>query len=410
MKLNSFSTNKHKIINDPVYGFVSIPNALIFDLIQHPYFQRLRRISQMGMSFLVYPGAHHTRFHHAIGCVHLMMKAVRTLRRKGVEIEEDEETGLYVAILLHDIGHGPFSHALENSIVKGCSHEDISLEVMKKLNFEFGGKLSMGIKIFKGDHPRTFLKQLVSSQLDIDRLDYLKRDSFYTGVVEGSINSDRLISMMTVKNDELLIEEKGLYSVEKFLIARRLMYWQVYLHKTGVVAERMLVELMKRAKVLNSKGTLGSVDDVLGYFLKRSSSNQLNDDELKLFLKLDDADIFMALKKWSTHEDIVLSRLSKGLLERKLLKIDMLNVPFERELIASFEEELLEKQEMSHDQVKYFVFEGVLENTAYNPSSAPIKILKKSGEIVDFINASDHMSFENTQVRVKKYFLCRPKN
>jgi HD superfamily phosphohydrolase len=408
--LNSISTNKHKIINDPVYGFVNIPNALIFDLIQHPYFQRLRRISQMGMSFLVYPGAHHTRFHHAIGCLHLMIKAVRTLRRKGVDISNDEETGLYVAILLHDIGHGPFSHALENSIVKGCSHEDISLRIMQKLNLEFKGKLDVGIEIFKGNYPKNFLKQLVSSQLDIDRLDYLKRDSFYTGVVEGSINSDRLISMMTVYNDELVIEEKGLYSVEKFLIARRLMYWQVYLHKTGVVAERMLVEVMNRAKELYQMDRLGQIGKSLAYFMEKQDISELEGPGLQNFLALDDTDIFMALKQWRTHKDKVLSFLAAGLLDRKLLKITMDNKPVSDSELDEFRQADRYGMNLSENEISYLVFSGSLENTAYNPSKSPIKILKKSGMVVDFINASDHMSFENTQVQVKKYFFCHPKN
>ena len=252
--MNTKKPNKLKILNDPIYGFIQIPNTLIFDIIEHPYFQRLRRITQMGFSNLVYPGANHTRFHHAIGCMHLMQKAVGVLRFKEVLISSEEENALYVAILLHDIGHGAFSHALEHSIVSGISHEEISLNFMKKLNKEFDGKLNLAIEVFEGKNPRKFLFQLISSQLDIDRLDYLKRDSFYTGVTEGNISSDRLIAMMNVKNDELVIEEKGIYSVEKFLIARRLMYWQVYLHKTGLVAENMLVNVLKRAKELAEEG------------------------------------------------------------------------------------------------------------------------------------------------------------
>lgn len=258
--------NKLKILNDPIYGFIQIPNSLIFDIIEHPYFQRLRRITQMGFSNLVYPGANHTRFHHAVGCMHLMQKAIRVLRFKQVEISKDEETALCIAILLHDIGHGAFSHALEHSIVSEISHEEISLKFMKKLNKEFKGKLSLAIEIFEGKNSRKFLCQLISSQLDIDRLDYLKRDSFYTGVTEGNISSDRLIAMMNVKNDELVIEHKGIYSVEKFLIARRLMYWQVYLHKTGLVAENILVNILKRAKELAEKGVELYASSSLKYF------------------------------------------------------------------------------------------------------------------------------------------------
>ena len=266
--------NKLKILNDPIYGFIQIPNSLIFDIIEHPYFQRLRRITQMGFSNLVYPGANHTRFHHAIGCMHLMQKAINVLRFKQVEISDEEKNALCLAILLHDIGHGAFSHALENSIVSGISHEGVSLKFMKKLNEEFDGELDLAIEIFEGKNPRKFLYQLISSQLDIDRLDYLKRDSFYTGVTEGNISSDRLIAMMNVKDDQLVIEQKGIYSVEKFIIARRLMYWQVYLHKTGLVAENILVNVLKRAKELAEKGTNLFCSSALKYFLYNQISEK----------------------------------------------------------------------------------------------------------------------------------------
>ena len=286
------ATNKLKIFNDPIYGFITIPNTLIYDLIQHPYFQRLRRISQMGMSYLVYPGAHHTRFHHALGCMHIMQKAIQTLQFKGVEISKEEENGLLIAILLHDIGHGPFSHAMENSIVEGVHHEEISLKFMNALNEEFGGQLDLAIQIFKGEYPRKFMYQLISSQLDMDRMDYLKRDSFYSGVAEGNINSERLIQMMNVQDDFLVIEEKGIYSVEKFLVARRLMYWQAYLHKTSVVAEIILTKILKRAKELTQKGVSLQCSAPLLYFLEHKVSlEEFDNVVLKTFALLDDYDV-----------------------------------------------------------------------------------------------------------------------
>ena len=329
--MNKKNPNKLKILNDPIYGFIQIPNTLIFDIIEHPYFQRLRRITQMGFTNLVYPGANHTRFHHAIGCIHLMQKAIRVLRFKQVAISDEEENALYIAILLHDIGHGAFSHALEHSIVHGISHEEISLKFMKKLNIEFDEKLTLAIKIFEGNYPRKFLCQLISSQLDIDRLDYLKRDSFYTGVTEGNISSDRLIAMMNVKDDGLVIEEKGIYSVEKFLIARRLMYWQVYLHKTGLVAENMLVFVLKRAKELAEDGVLLYASAALQYFLNNKISEANFDNQtLEMFSKLDDYDILSAIKEWANHEDKVLSILSKMIIDRKLLRIEIQKNKFDK--------------------------------------------------------------------------------
>ncbi len=291
--------NKLKILNDPIYGFITLPNTLLYDLIQHPYFQRLRRISQMGMSYLVYPGAHHTRFHHALGCMHIMQKAIEVLRFKGVLISKDEENALFIAILLHDIGHGPFSHAMEHSIVENVNHEAISLLFMEKLNEEFEGKLALAIQIFKGDYHRKFMLQLISSQLDMDRMDYLKRDSFYTGVAEGNINSDRLIQMMNVVDDVLVIEEKGIYSVEKFLMARRLMYWQAYLHKTSLVAELILTKVLKRAKELTQKGIILTCSKPLLFFMQNKV--ELYDFDsivLNEFSQLDDYDIISALKNW----------------------------------------------------------------------------------------------------------------
>jgi HD superfamily phosphohydrolase len=314
--------NKLKIFNDPIYGFISIPNALVYDLIQHPYFQRLRRISQMGLSYLVYPGANHTRFHHALGCMHIMQKAVEVLRFKDVSISSEEENALYIAILLHDIGHGPFSHAMEKSIVEDIHHEEISLLFMNQLNVEFTGQLSLAIQVFRGEYHRKFMLQLISSQFDMDRMDYLKRDSFYSGVAEGNVNSERLIQMMNVVDDVLVIEEKGIYSVEKFLMSRRLMYWQVYLHKTSLVAELILMKVLKRAKELTQKGVLLPCSESLLFFMQHKiTSATFNGENLDLFSQLDDFDIISALKSWQKQDDFILSSLSKMIVNRDLLKI-----------------------------------------------------------------------------------------
>lgn len=402
--------NKLKILNDPIYGFITIPNTLVYDLIQHPYFQRLRRISQMGMSYLVYPGAHHTRFHHALGCMHLMQKAVQTLRFKGVEISSDEETALYIAILLHDIGHGPFSHAMEHSIVEDVHHEEISQLFMNQLNEEFEGKLSLAIKIFKGDYHRKFMLQLISSQLDMDRMDYLKRDSFYSGVAEGNINSERLIQMMNVENDVLVIEEKGIYSVEKFLVARRLMYWQAYLHKTSVVAELILTKILKRAKELTQKGIVLPCSEPLQYFMQnRITLEDFNADILKRFALLDDFDIVSAIKSWQFHDDYVLSNLSSMIINRDLLKIQMAENKVDKVQLNELKTRYMNKYQLSEKEAEYFVFKGKLKNQAYNKSSEPIHILKKDKTIEDVVEASDQLHLKALSKPVTKYFICFPK-
>ncbi|MDG1228082.1 MAG: HD domain-containing protein [Polaribacter sp.] len=407
--MNTKKPNKLKILNDPIYGFIQIPNTLIFDIIEHPYFQRLRRITQMGFSNLVYPGANHTRFHHAIGCMHLMQKAVGVLRFKEVLISREEENALYIAILLHDIGHGAFSHALEHSIVSGISHEEISLNFMKKLNKEFDGKLNLAIEVFEGKNPRKFLFQLISSQLDIDRLDYLKRDSFYTGVTEGNISSDRLIAMMNVKNDELVIEEKGIYSVEKFLIARRLMYWQVYLHKTGLVAENMLVNVLKRAKELAEDGVELSSSTSLKYFLyNQISENNFNDETLNMFSELDDYDVLSAIKEWSNHEDKVLSLLSKMIIHRKLLRIEIQQKEFEKSDLDNKIKTVARKLNLSNNEAKFFVFSKKISNQAYQQEK-PIFILNKKGNIKDIAQASDQLNLQALTTPVIKHFICYPK-
>lgn len=403
-------TNKLKIFNDPIYGFITIPNSLIYDLIQHPYFQRLRRISQMGMSYLVYPGAHHTRFHHALGCMHIMQKAVQTLRFKGVEISNEEENALYIAILLHDIGHGPFSHAMEHSIVEDVHHEEISLFFMNALNQEFDQKLSLAIQIFKGEYHRKFMLQLISSQLDMDRMDYLKRDSFYSGVAEGNINSDRLIQMMNVQDDVLVIEEKGIFSVEKFLVARRLMYWQAYLHKTSVVAELTLTKILKRAKELTQKGVQLSCSEPLSFFLNNKiSSDDFNEEILKTFALLDDYDVMGAIKTWQFNYDFVLSSLSKMIINRDLLKIVMLDEKVELEKLKDLKTRFATMHNLSDKDVSYFVFKGKLKNQAYNKETEPISILKKDKTVENIVDSSDQLQVRALSKAVTKYFMCFPK-
>lgn len=402
--------NKFKIFNDPIYGFISIPNSLIYDLIQHPYFQRLRRISQMGLSYLVYPGANHTRFHHALGCMHIMQKAIEVLRFKAIAISAEEEKALYITILLHDIGHGPFSHAMEHSIVENGNHELISLKFMRKLNEEFNGELDLAIKIFTGNYHRNFMLQLVSSQLDMDRMDYLKRDSFYSGVAEGSINSDRLIQMMNVVDNNLVIEEKGIYSVENFLIARRLMYWQVYFHKTSLVAELILAKILKRAKELSQKGEQLNCSEALNYFLKNKIEVENFDDLiLENFSKLDDYDIISALKEWQNHNDFILSTLSKMIINRDLLKIIMSDEKFTQLQIEEHVKKFSELQNISLNDSNYFVFKGKIKNQAYNKNEQQIQILKKNKQVVDIIFASDQLILKALTKNISKYYICFPK-
>jgi HD superfamily phosphohydrolase len=402
--------NKQKILNDPIYGFITIPNSLLYDLIQHPYFQRLRRISQMGLSYLVYPGAHHTRFHHALGCMHIMQKAVEVLRFKAILISQEEEDALYIAILLHDIGHGPFSHAMEHSIVENVNHEEISMLFMNRLNQEFDGKLSLAIKIFKGDYHRKFMLQLISSQLDMDRMDYLKRDSFYTGVAEGNINSDRLIQMLNVVDDVLVMEEKGIYSIEKFLMARRLMYWQAYLHKTSLVAELILTKILKRAKFLTQNGTILESSKPFQFFLNTKVELE-NFDEATLlkFSQLDDFDIISAIKAWQFNDDFILSSLSKMIINRDLLKIKLSSDKFPVEVIQNFVAKFSEQHTISKEDSNYFIFKGKIKNQAYSKIAEPIRILKKDKTIEDIVEASDQLNLKALSKPVTKYYICYPK-
>jgi len=402
--------NKLKIFNDPIYGFISIPNELIYDLIQHPYFQRLRRISQMGLSYLVYPGANHTRFHHALGCMHLMQKAIETLRFKGVAISPEEENALYIAILLHDIGHGPFSHAMEKSIVEDVHHEAISLLFMNQLNDEFGGKLSLAIQVFKGDYHRKFMLQLISSQLDMDRMDYLKRDSFYTGVAEGNVNSERLIQMMNVVDGILVIEEKGIYSVEKFLLSRRLMYWQAYLHKTSLVAELILMKVLKRAKELTLKGITLPCSEPLQFFMQnRITLDDFDDQNLDLFSQLDDFDIISALKAWQKQDDFILSTLSKMIINRDLLKIKLSGEKIPLEEIQELKERFAKDHNISQSEADYFIFKGKIKNQAYSKEAEPIRIFKKDKTIEDVVEVSDQLNLKSLSKLVTKYYICFPK-
>jgi HD superfamily phosphohydrolase len=403
---------KYKIINDPIYGFIQIPNDLVFALIEHPYYQRLRRIKQLGMTYLVYPGSNHTRFHHALGAMHLASEAVEALRFKGQEITDDEANGVLIAVLLHDIGHGPFSHALESSIVSGIHHEELSALFMQRLNEEFDGQLTTAIDIFNDRYPKKFLHQLVSSQLDMDRLDYLSRDSFFTGVSEGVISYDRIIKMLDVVDDTLVVEAKGIYSVEKFIIARRLMYWQVYLHKTVLAAESVLVNILKRARELAFLG-----EDVFGttalktFLTKVVTIEDFRDNPhyLDLFSQLDDYDIMASLKEWCNHSDRILSFLSKNLVNRSLFKIEIQNNAFNRADINEVKMRTKKVFGLTNNEINYFVMHDSITNSAYSPQSEQISIKYKDGTVKDIATASDQYNIQSLAKTVQKYYLIYPK-
>ena len=406
---NLTRNNKKKIFNDPIYGFISIPDEFIFDLIEHPFFQRLRRIAQLGTTSLVYPGALHTRFHHVLGAMHLMTNAISTIRRKGHEITSDEERAVLIAILLHDIGHGPFSHALEYDIVNGVSHEDISSFFIERLSKEFDGELDLALLIFQNKYNKPFLHQLVSSQLDMDRLDYLNRDSFYTGVSEGIIGSERIIEMLNVHEGNLVLEEKGIYSVEKFIVARRLMYWQVYLHKTVVAGEFMLIHILRRAKELAQNGENLFASPALSYFL--TNDIQLDDfknnpEVLNTFALLDDYDLLGAIKVWQHSKDKVLSILSDHLVNRKLFKIEIAKEPFSEERIIKEREIAKERFGITDSESQYFVYSEILTNNAYNQNKENINLLLKNGNIMDLSDASDNLNISALAHPVAKYCLC----
>ncbi|MDN5211985.1 HD domain-containing protein [Fulvivirgaceae bacterium BMA12] len=405
--------NKKKIFNDPVYGFITIQSDLIFDILEHPYFQKLRRIKQVGLTDFVYPGALHTRFHHALGAMHLMAITLDNLRSKGHHISEQENEAALIAILLHDVGHGPFSHTLEKSILRETHHEELSLLIMKHLNATFDGKLDLALKIYTGQYHRQFFHQLVSSQLDIDRLDYLNRDSFFTGVSEGTIGADRIIKMMDIYDDQIVIEEKGIYSVENFLGARRLMYWQVYLHKTSISAEKMLSKIIARAKRIVHKKEDIFFTPALGIFLKREISikDMTNDHAfLDAFCKLDDFDIWACIKIWVDHPDPILSTLSQLFLNRQLFSVKLSNKEFDKDTILHLKEDICQKYKVSTDQSKYFMDTGFLTNAAYISEGQTINILTKKGELIDVAQASDLPNIKAMSKIVKKYYLCWPKN
>jgi HD superfamily phosphohydrolase len=405
--------NKKKVINDPVWGFINIPTDLIFEIIQHPYFQRLRRIRQLGLTEMVYPGAIHTRFHHALGAMHLMTEALKSLQSKGHTISSEEFEGAQLAILLHDIGHGPLSHALEYSLLENIKHEELSRFIMESLNVTYKGKLDLAIAIFTNTYHRPFLHQLVSSQLDMDRMDYLSRDSFFTGVSEGTIGADRLIKMLDLHNDELVVEEKGIYSIENFLTARRLMYWQVYLHKTTVSAENMVISIIKRAKFLMKNNTLSYKPPFLEVFLQTEITfEQLlqQSDLLSAFLKLDDVDLWFAIKQWSKEEDVVLSTISKMILDRKLFSVHIQPEQIGANQIETNQKRLLSTFPITTAELDYFLIQGTISNAAYLAENTQIKVKMKNKEILDVAIASDLPNIQALSKIVTKHYICCPKD
>jgi len=405
-------TNMFKIINDPVYGFIKIRYEIIYHLIEHPLFQRLRRIRQLGMTHFVYPGANHTRFQHALGAMHLMEDAIGSIRSKGHAVTEQEAEAAAIAILLHDIGHGPFSHTLERTLIRGAHHETISLLMMEQLNREFSGKLSLAIRIFKNEYRKKFLHQLVTGQLDVDRLDYLRRDSFFTGVTEGAIGSDRIIKMLQVHDDRLVVEEKGIYSIEKFLVARRLMYWQVYLHKGVLAADQLLIMMLERAKDLAAGGKQLFATPALAYFLYAAGStfDEENQEEfLKNFAALDDNDIISAAKVWSNEEDPVLRYLCSGFVNRQLFRIEISREPFSEERIRLERERVISHLGIPGELAGYLVISDSISNHAYSNIDDNIKILAKNGEVRDITELSEILNVSVLSGPLKKFYLCYPK-
>lgn len=412
-----YRTNKRKIINDPVYGFISIPGELIYDIIEHPWFQRLRNIKQLGLTSFVYPGANHSRFQHCVGALYLMDTALKTLKSKGVEISQSEEEAALIAILLHDIGHGPFSHALEASLINGLRHEDLSLLLMEKLNETFDGRLDMALGIFKGTYSRKFLHELIAGQIDMDRLDYLRRDSFFTGVIEGSVGSDRIIRMLNVVDDKLVTDEKGIYSLEKFLIARRLMYWQVYMHKTVLSSESLLVKVLKRAKSIAMDGIGVFATPALRFFLYNDigpedsvGSGRFTPGIIAFnFTRLDDSDVLASAKYWADHSDSVLSDLSRRLINRNLLSVELQNEPFSEVRLYDLRDRAEKLLHIDTEMTDYYVFTNSISNLTYAPDSPEIRILLKNGAITDLTSVSDIFDHKLLSERVTKYFLCYPK-
>jgi uncharacterized protein len=413
----AYLVNKRKIINDPVYGFISVPGEFVFDLIEHPWFQRLRNIKQLGLTNFVYPGANHTRFQHGLGALHLMEMAISTLRSKGAEISAEEEEATYIAILLHDIGHGPYSHALESSIIGGITHEDLSLLLMNKLDTEYDGRLQLAINIFRNTYPRRFFHELISGQMDMDRLDYLRRDCFFTGVIEGSVGSERIIRMLNVVDDTLVAEEKGIYSLEKFLIARRLMYWQVYMHKTVLASESLLVNILTRARQLARRGYDLYATPALRFFLY----NELGREDLvregkvtpsliaSNFTRLDDNDVLVSAKYWTDSSDAILAGLSKKLLNRELYAIELQDERFPEARVEEMKKKASALLNISMNDTEYFVFTQSISNTAYAPDAAEVKIMLKNGSIADISTVSDMFDHRFLSERITKHYLCYPK-
>ena len=402
--------NKNPLFNDPIYGFIAIRSDLILQLINHPYFQRLRRISQMGLSSLVYPGAHHTRFEHAIGAMHIMQNAITVLSEKGLQISEKEKEAMLAAILLHDVGHGPFSHATEKALLPGVHHEEISIRVIELLNEQFKGALDLALQIFRNEYHRKFMHQLVSGQIDVDRLDYLKRDSFYTGVTEGNINTDRIVAMMNVENEELVFESKGVHSLEKFLLARRLMYWQVYLHKTSLVAELILVKVLLRFRTLVENGTETLTEThPLHPFYGMTKESILEKKALTEYLTIDDSDILFLLKSWMNHEDIVLRKLSSQLINRSLPKVKLQSIPFETSDVLK-KKQLVDPVVYNDAVLDYFVFSGSISNQTFVSDQAQILLKEKSGAVKSIAKVIDYLDFEQFSKPIHKYYLCYPKS
>ena len=400
---------KRKIINDPVFGFINIPNEFIYRIINHPYLQRLSRIKQLGLASFVYPGAEHTRFHHSLGAMHLMSEAINQLRLNGHSITDEEKNAAMAAILMHDIGHGPFSHVLEEILVTGIDHEDISLLLMKRINDDLDGQLEMAVAIFTNSYPKHFLHQLVSGQLDVDRLDYLRRDSFFTGVTEGNIGSARILKMLNLRNGKLVIEAKGIYSIENFLMARRLMYWQVYLHKTAIAAEKMLVNTLKRVKFLLQRNISVDMPEVLRYFLSQSldrNSFEKSPQALDFYIKLDDHDIWSALKIWAEHPDKVLSLLSNGLINRSLFKIEIGTEPFNEVYLHEKVVHFAEKYELKEEDAAFLISSAAVSTNMYSEADDSIDILYKNGDVKDIAIASDVLNIQLLAKNVRKYYFC----
>jgi len=397
---------RRKIINDPVYGFITVDNPLILTIIAHPYYQRLRRIHQMAMAYLVYPGAVHTRLHHSLGAYHLMCQAVGEIKSKGADITAEEEEAVKAAILLHDIGHGPFSHALENVLLPGTHHENISLQIMHRMNNELGGRLSLAIELFTGKYHKHFLHQLISGQLDVDRMDYLTRDNFFTGVSEGTIGYDRILKMLAIHDGQLMVEEKGIYSVENFLVARRLMYWQVYLHKTVLAAEKMLVKIIERVKqIFNNHDALLKVSNALDYFFE-TYNGTMDENALNQFCLLDDDDISFAIKQWSRHPDTVLNVLCNGVLKRNLFKCRLQTEPFDEDVVEEKRKKLAAKYNISLQDAGYFAFTGEASNTTYQLADEHINILFKDGSVKDISQVDNPLIHETLSMPVKKFYIC----